>query len=205
MLDYEKDIIKKGFKYIAGCDEAGRGPLCGPVVAAAVILPIDYKNDLINDSKKLTEKMREKLYDEIIKHAISYAITIIEPKVIDEINIYEASRRAMVESINKLNIKPDYILTDAMPLFDFFGTPKEAIIKGDAKALSIASASILAKVTRDHIMDEYDKLYPQYNYKKNKGYPTKEHLELLEKYGPIDNIYRFSYGPLKKYIKVKNK
>lgn len=201
MLDYEQEIYKKGFKFVVGCDEAGRGPLCGPVVAAAVILPPTYQNEAINDSKKLSEKKREELYYEIVNSALAYAITIIEPKIIDEINIYEASRLAMVESIKKLKIRPDYILTDAMPLLDFFDTPKEAIIKGDAKALSIASASILAKVTRDHIMDEYDKLYPQYNYKKNKGYPTKEHLQKLEEYGPINDIYRFSYGPLKKYVK----
>lgn len=199
MLDYELDIYKHGFKYIVGTDEAGRGPLCGPVVCAAVIFPSSYKNELINDSKKLKEKDREILYEEIIKNALSYKITIISPKEIDEINIYEASRKGMVESIKGLTIEPDYILTDAMPLYDFFGIPQEALIKGDAKALSIAAASILAKVTRDRIMDELDQKYPQYNFKKHKGYPTKEHLELLEKYGPIEEIYRYSYGPVKKF------
>lgn len=203
MLDYEKDIYLKGFEYIAGCDEAGRGPLCGPVVAAAVILPKDYHNEKINDSKKLTEKVREELFIEIKEHALSYAIAIIEPKVIDEINIYEASRTGMIKALNELKIKPDFILTDAMPLYDFFEIPKEALIKGDAKAQCIAAASILAKVTRDHIMEEYDKIYPQYKLKKHKGYPTKEHLKLLDEYGPIEEIYRFSYAPLKKFIKEK--
>ena len=157
MLDYELDIYKAGFKYIAGTDEAGRGPLCGPVVCAACILPSDYRNELINDSKKLKEKDREALFDEIVNNALAYKITVISPQEIDEINIYEASRKGMVESIKGLSITPDYILTDAMPLLDFFGTPIEALIKGDAKAQCIAAASILAKVTRDRIMDELDK------------------------------------------------
>ena len=200
MLDYELDIYKAGFKYIAGTDEAGRGHLCGPVVCAACILPPDYRNELINDSKKLKEKNRELLFDEIIKNALSYKITVISPQEIDKINIYEASRKGMVESIKGLSITPDYILTDAMPLFDFFGTPIEALIKGDAKAQCIAAASILAKVTRDRIMDELDKQYPEYCFKKHKGYPTKQHLELLEKYGPIKEHYRYSYGPVKKFL-----
>lgn len=200
MLDYELDIFKSGFKYIAGTDEAGRGPLCGPVVCAACILPQGYQNERINDSKKLKEKDREELYEEIINNALAYKIVVISPSKIDEINIYEASRSGMVEAIKGLSITPDYILTDAMPLYDFFGTPIEPLIKGDAKAQCIAAASILAKVTRDRIMDELDEKYPQYNFKKHKGYPTKEHLALLEKYGPIKEIYRFSYGPLKKYL-----
>lgn len=200
MLDYELDIYKAGFKFIAGTDEAGRGPLCGPVVCAACILPPTYRNEKINDSKKLKEKDREELYDEIINNALAYNIVVISPSKIDEINIYEASRSGMVEAIKGLSIVPDYILTDAMPLYDFFGTPIEPLIKGDAKAQCIAAASILAKVTRDRIMDELDKEYPQYNFKKHKGYPTKEHLELLEKYGPIKEHYRYSYGPVKKFL-----
>lgn len=200
MLDYEKDIIKKGYKLIVGCDEAGRGPLCGPVVCAACILPLGYQNEDINDSKKLTEKKREKLFDIIIKDAISYAIVAISPKEIDEINIYQASRKGMELAIEKLNVIPDYILTDAMPLTKFKDIPQEALIKGDAKAINIAAASILAKVTRDRLLDEYDKLYPQYEFKKHKGYPTKKHLELLDKYGPIKELYRFTYGPLKKFM-----
>ena len=200
MLDYELDIYKAGFKFIAGTDEAGRGPLCGPVVCAACILPSTYRNEKINDSKKLKEKDREELYDEIINNALAYNIVVISPSKIDEINIYEASRSGMVEAIKGLSIVPDYILTDAMPLYDFFGTPIEPLIKGDAKAQCIAAASILAKVTRDRIMDELDKEYPHYNFKKHKGYPTKEHLELLEKYGPIKEHYRYSYGPVKKFL-----
>ena len=200
MLDYELDIYKAGFKYIVGTDEAGRGPLCGPVVCAACILPPDYRNELINDSKKLKEKDREALFDEIVNNALAYKMTVISPQEIDEINIYEASRKGMVESIKGLSITPDYILTDAMPLLDFFGTPIEALIKGDAKAQCIAAASILAKVTRDRIMDELDKQYPEYCFKKHKGYPTKQHLELLEKYGPIKEHYRYSYGPVKKFL-----
>lgn len=205
MLDYENEIFEKGFKFIAGCDEAGRGPLCGPIVAAAVILPKDYKNERINDSKKLSEKVREELFVEIKNNALCYAISVIEPHIIDEINVYEASRVGMVEALKKLDIKPDYILTDAMPLYDFFEIPKEAIIKGDAKAQCIAAASILAKVTRDHIMYELDEKYPCYNFKKHKGYPTKEHLKLLDEYGPVDELYRFSYSPLKKFTKKSNK
>ncbi len=203
MLDYELDIYQKGFEFIAGCDEAGRGPLCGPVVCAAVILPKDYHNEEINDSKKLNEKVREKLFIEIKEHALSYAICVVSPQEIDEINIYEASRIGMVRALNDLKITPDYILTDAMPLYDFFEIPKEALIHGDAKAQSIAAASILAKVTRDHIMQELDKKYPNYHFAKHKGYPTKEHLALLDEYGPIKEIYRFTYGPVKKFIKEK--
>lgn len=203
MLKYEEDIYQKGFNFIAGCDEAGRGPLCGPVVCAAVILPKNYHNEEINDSKKLTEKVREKLFIEIKEHALSYAICIVSPQEIDEINIYEASRIGMVRALKDLKIQPDYILTDAMPLYDFFEIPKEALVHGDAKAQSIAAASILAKVTRDHIMQELDKKYPNYHFAKHKGYPTKEHLALLDEYGPIKEIYRFTYGPVKKFIKEK--
>ena len=201
MLEYEKDIYKCGFKLIAGCDEAGRGPLCGPVVCAAVIFPENYHNDRINDSKKLNQKTREELFEEIKTNALSYAICIVSPKEIDEINIYEASRIGMVRALEQLNVKPDYILTDAMPLYDFFNIPKEAIIKGDAKAQCIAAASILAKVTRDRIMNELDIKYPEYLFAKHKGYPTREHLKILNEYGPIKEIYRYSYGPVKKFLK----
>ena len=197
MLDYEQPLYNKGYKRIVGTDEAGRGPLCGPVVCAACVLPPDYKNELINDSKKLTEKKRELLFDEIIEHALDYKIIAISPEEIDEINIYEASRKGMTLAIQGLKEKPDYILTDCMPLFEFDGIPQEDLVKGDAKAMCIAAASILAKVTRDRIMMEIDAKYPQYNIKKHKGYPTKEHLELLKKYGPIKGLYRYSYKPVK--------
>lgn len=200
MLDYEVSLHNKGYHLIAGCDEAGRGPLCGPVVCAACIMPENYVNEDINDSKKLTEKKRKELYDIIVRDSISYAIVEISPQVIDEINIYEASRKGMQDAISLLSVKPDYIITDAMPLLNFKEIPQEAIIKGDAKAINIAAASILAKVTRDKIMEELDKKYPQYQFAKHKGYPTKLHLELLEKYKPIKEIYRYSYKPVKKYI-----
>lgn len=205
MLEYEKKLIEEGYRLIVGCDEAGRGPLCGPVVCAACILPLDYKNDLINDSKKLTDKKRRELFPIIKEVAIDYAIVAISPQEIDRINIYEASRKGMQEAIKQLKVKPDYILTDAMPLIEFQDTPKEALIKGDAKAMCIAAASILAKVTRDDIMDDLDKKYPQYQLSKHKGYPTKLHLELLDKFGPVREIYRFSYGPVKKaaYQQIK--
>jgi ribonuclease HII len=197
MLDYEQPLYNKGYKRIVGTDEAGRGPLCGPVVCAACVLPPDYKNELINDSKKLTEKKRELLFDEIIEHALDYKIIAISPEEIDEINIYEASRKGMTLAIQGLKEKPDYILTDCMPLLEFDGIPQEDLVKGDAKAMCIAAASILAKVTRDRIMAEIDAKYPQYNIKKHKGYPTKEHMELLKKYGPIKGLYRYSYKPVK--------
>ena len=195
-LDYERALYKKGYKFIAGCDEAGRGPLAGPVVAAAVIFDKNYHNDEIDDSKKLSDKKRRKLFQEINENAIAYEITIISPEKIDEINIYEASRLAMFESVKRLQVKPDYILTDAMPLKNIT-IPQENIIKGDAKALSIAAASILAKVTRDDIMIELDRQYPQYGFAKHKGYPTKEHLSALQQYGAIEGVYRYSYGPVK--------
>ena len=196
MLDYEKDIYKKGYKLIVGCDEAGRGPLCGPVVCASCILPIDYRNELIDDSKKLTDKKRRILFEEIKKVAIAYAIVSIYPEEIDRINIYEASRKGMTEAIKRMNVSPDYILTDCMPLLEFPNIPQENLVKGDARAMCIAASSILAKVTRDDILDELDKEYPQYNLQKHKGYPTKEHIELLNKYGPIKGIYRYSYKPV---------
>ena len=203
MLDYEKPLFEKGYSLIVGTDEAGRGPLCGPVVCAGVIFPKDYVNEDINDSKKLSDKKRRVLFDQIIKDALYYKIIVIDPETIDRINIYEASRKGMTDAINALGVKPDYILTDCMPLFGFDGIPQENLVKGDANALCIAGASILAKVTRDNIMEELDKVYPQYNLKKHKGYPTKEHLELLEKYGPIKGLYRYSYKPVQKACEKK--
>ena len=197
MLDYENKLFDQGYKLIAGCDEAGRGPLCGPVVCACCILPPFYQNEMINDSKKLSEKKREILFEEIKRVALFYKIVCIEPEEIDQINIYEASRKGMTVAIKECGETPDYILTDCMPLFGFDGIPQENLIKGDAKAMCIAAASILAKVTRDKIMEEIDRKYPMYNIKKHKGYPTKEHLELLKKYGPIKGLYRYSYKPVK--------
>lgn len=200
MREYENKYIEQGYNVIAGTDEAGRGPLVGPVVCACVVLPNDYNNDEINDSKKLTEKKREKLYDIIMKDAISVGVSIISAKEIDEINILEASRKGMIESFKEANkkIKIDVLLTDAMKI-DTLDIPVEKIIKGDAKSISIAAASIIAKVTRDRLLLELDKKYPEYGFKDHKGYPTKKHLEAIEKYGIFDE-YRKTYGPVKKII-----
>ena len=197
-LDYEQQYYSDEIKYIAGCDEAGRGCLLGPVVAGAVILPKDFKCDLINDSKQLSEKQREEAYQIIKDNAIAWAVAEVSPQEIDEINILNASKRAMMLALEKLNHSYDMILTDAVKLPTTL--PFEAIIKGDAKAMCIAAASIMAKVTRDHICYELDKKYPEYQIGKHKGYGTKLHLEILKKYGPIKSIYRFSYGPVKKYF-----
>ena len=197
LLKYEKELYKKNITLIAGVDEVGRGPLVGPVVAAAVILPKNYKLEGLDDSKKLTEKKREKLYPIIMKDAIAVGIGEVSAKEIDEINIYEASRKAMMKAIDNLKIKPEYILVDAMPLFTEI--PFNAIIHGDALSLSIAAASVIAKVTRDKMMIDLDEKYPMYGFKKHKGYPTKLHLENLKKYGPLEN-YRFTYGPVRDLI-----
>jgi len=200
MREYENKYIEQGYNVIAGTDEAGRGPLVGPVVCACVVLPNDYNNDEINDSKKLTEKKREKLYDIIMKDALAVGVSIISAKEIDEINILEASRKGMIESYKEANkkIKIDVLLTDAMKI-DTLDIPVEKIIKGDAKSISIAAASIIAKVTRDRILLELDKKYPEYGFKDHKGYPTKKHLEAIEKYGIFDE-YRKTYGPVKKVL-----
>lgn len=203
LYQFEKDLWNKGYQNIAGCDEAGRGPLFGPVVAAAVILPHDFVLEGLTDSKKLSEKKREEYYPVIMKNALSVGVSIVTAKEIDDINIYEASRQAMLRAIDKLSIKPNYIITDAMPLAGFTDIPYEAIIKGDAKSITIAAASVIAKVTRDRLMYDIDKKYPEYEFGKHKGYPTKKHIELIEKYGIIDG-YRLTYGPVKKVIE-KNK
>ena len=197
LYQYETDLINKGIKLIAGVDEVGRGPLVGPVVTAAVILPANYKLEGLTDSKKLTEKKRDKYYDIIKKDAISIGIGIKDNNIIDEVNIYEATKLAMMEAINNLSIKPEHVLIDAMPLD--IDIPHTSIIKGDAKSLSIAAASVIAKVTRDRMMYELDEKYPMYNYKKNKGYPTKEHIEAINKYGIIPG-YRMTYGPVRDYL-----
>ena len=199
LLKYEHELYEQGYNLIAGCDEAGRGPLCGPVVAAAVILPKDYKLEGLNDSKQLSEKKRDKFFEIIKKDAISYGISIIDAKTIDEVNIYEASRMAMLDAISKLSVKPDFIITDAMPLNKENSMP---IIHGDALSITIAAASVLAKVTRDQIMYELDKKYPEYEFKSHKGYPTKKHLEIIKKYGILD-FYRKTYKHVKSLLEVK--
>ena len=193
----ERELHKEGYKLIGGVDEVGRGPLVGPVVTACVILPENFNLDGLTDSKKLTEKKRDYFFEEIKKQAISYGIGIVDEKRIDEINIYEATKEAMIEAINNCNIKPDYVLTDAMKLD--IDIPVRPIIKGDLRSITISAASVLAKVTRDRMMYELDKKYPMYDFKNNVGYPTKKHLEAIEKYGIIDE-HRRSYGPVKEYL-----
>lgn len=199
LYKYEKELYEKGFKYIAGVDEVGRGPLVGPVVTACVILPSDFSCPGLTDSKKLTEKKRELFYDYIMEHALSVSVGIMDEKVIDKVNIYEATKLAMYDAIDNSNIKPDYILIDAMKL-EKLSIPSLSIIKGDAKSISIAAASVIAKVTRDRMMDELDIKYPMYGFKKHKGYPTKLHVEMIEKYGIIDE-HRKTFNPVSKYVK----
>lgn len=198
LLEYEKALYNRGISLIAGTDEVGRGPLVGPVVAAAVILPKNYNLIGLTDSKKLSEKKRDKFYDIIMEDAIAVGIGIVGPEEIDKINIYEASRKAMIIAINNLQVKAEHILSDAMPLnLDVDST---SIIHGDALSLSIAAASVIAKVTRDRMMYELDKKYPEYGFAKHKGYPTKQHLDAINKYGVLSN-YRFTYKPVADVIK----
>lgn len=198
LWQYEKDLQAKGINIIGGTDEAGRGPLYGPVVAACVVLPQGFELEGLNDSKKLTEKKRNIFYDYIVENTI-YGIGIVSAEEIDKINIYEASRKAMVEAIRKVQkqIPLEYVLSDAMPID--IDVPVMPIIKGDAKSVSIAAASVIAKVTRDRNLYEIDKKHPEYGFKNHKGYPTKKHLEAINKYGLIDG-YRKTYGPIKNYI-----
>lgn len=178
-------------QYICGIDEAGRGPLAGPVVAGAVVLPKDCRILYINDSKKLSEKKREELFEIISKEAVSIGIGIVSPERIDEINILQATYEAMREAINKLTVKPDILLNDAVTI-PGIDTPQVPIIKGDAKSLTIGAASIMAKVTRDRMMYDYDKLYPEYGFAKHKGYGTKQHTQAILEYGATP-IHRMSF------------
>jgi len=198
LYEYEDKLYQEGYTYIAGVDEAGRGPLAGPVVAAAVILKKGAKLKYVNDSKQLSEKQREKALEEIKKHAVSISIAVSSVEEIDRINIYRATREAMHSAIDKLSIKPEFVLIDAMPME--MAIPSLSIIKGDTLSISIAAASIVAKTTRDQYMIEMDKLFPEYQFKKHKGYGTKEHLDLLKLYGPTP-IHRKSYEPIKSMIK----
>lgn len=197
MKDYENELYKQGIELIAGVDEVGRGPLVGPVVCACVILPKDYFNEQINDSKKISEKKREKLYDMIMNDAISVGVGISSEKVIDEVNILEATKLAMKEAIKNSKVKPEHVLIDAVKLD--IDIPSTSIIKGDAKSQSIAAASIIAKVTRDRMMDELDEKYPQYLFKKNKGYGTKAHIEAIRQYGIIPE-HRKTFAPCSEYV-----
>lgn len=205
LKDFDDSFRVEKAELIAGFDEAGRGPLCGPVTAAGCILPPDFDNDLINDSKKLTDRERRILFETIKREAVFYHVSVISSQTIDQINILEASRLGMQQAFDDMrehHIDVRYVLTDYVRL-DTLLVPQEDLKHGDARSLSIAAASILAKVTRDNIMLELDKKYPQYDLKKHKGYPTKEHLELIEKYGIVKDIYRLTYNPVKKILEKK--
>ncbi len=203
LYEYENELYDKGVKYIGGVDEVGRGSLIGPVVASCVVLPKDFVLEGLTDSKKLSEKKRNLFYDYIINNCVAYGVGIVSPEEIDEINIYEASRKAMIIAINKVReqINLEHVLIDAMPIN--LDIPTTSIIKGDAKSISIAAASVIAKVTRDSMMYELDEKYPMYGFASHKGYPTKKHIEAIHKYGLIDG-YRKSYGPVKEVLDVNN-
>ena len=200
LYKYENELWSKGINYIGGIDEVGRGPLVGPVVTACVILPKDFVLEGLTDSKKLTEKKRDEYYDYIMDHALSIGIGMMDNKVIDEVNIYEATKLAMYQAVENSKITPEHVLIDAMKL-EKLSMPSTSIIKGDAKSISIAAASVIAKVTRDRMMIELDKKYPMYGFKDHKGYPTKKHLEAIKQYGILDN-YRTSYKPVKEVIEM---
>ena len=197
LKEIEKDLYEKGFNNICGIDEAGRGPLAGPVVVAGVIMPKDSMIEGVNDSKKVSEKKREKLYDLILEEAISYSIAIIGQDVIDEINILNATKEGVTKVVEGLDIKPDLIVVDALEHINTKGIPYESIIKGDAKCYNIAAASIIAKVTRDRIMRQWDEIYPQYEFKSHKGYGTAKHIAAIKEYG-LCPIHRRSFT--KKFV-----
>ena len=196
LYKYENELYDKGLNFIGGVDEVGRGPLIGSVVAACVVLPRDFVLEGLTDSKKLSEKKRDEFYKIIWDKATSIGIGIVDEKVIDEVNIYEATKIAMKKAISDTNIKPDHVLIDAMPLD--IDVPTTSIIKGDAKSISIAAASVIAKVTRDRMMYELDKIYPMYGLASNKGYGTKKHIEAIKKYG-ITKYHRLSFKPVSEY------
>ena len=197
-LKYEKEQLNQGITLIAGADEVGRGPLAGPVVCAAVIMPLDDIIDGIDDSKKLSEKKRELLYDKIMEKAIAVSVEFVDEKIIDEINILQATKRCMAAAINNLKIKPNVVFVDALDGLEI-SVPQKAIIKGDALSYSIGAASIIAKVTRDRFMVEMDKKYPEYGFAKNAGYGTKQHIEAIEKYGIIKE-HRKTFKPVSDHL-----
>ncbi len=191
MNTHEKNAREEGYQLIAGVDEAGRGPLAGPVVAAAVILPLDYAHPEINDSKQLSAAKRERLYNIIEKDAVAFGMKVIEADIIDEVNILRASLQAMRDAVLELNESPDFLLVDGPHRIPII-TPQKPLIKGDCLSISIAAASIMAKVTRDRIMEMYHRQFPQYNFRQNKGYGTKEHLDAIREYG-VCKIHRKSF------------
>ncbi|PFK46107.1 ribonuclease HII [Bacillus cereus] len=197
MSKYENALREKGLAYIAGIDEVGRGPLAGPVVTAAVVLPEDFYIPGLNDSKKLSEAKRERFYDEINAKAIAIGVGIISPQVIDEINIYQATKRAMLDAIANLSCTPEHLLIDAMKLPS--PIPQTSIVKGDTKSISISAASIIAKVTRDRMMKELGKEHPEYGFEQHMGYGTKQHLQAIETYGVLEE-HRKTFAPIKDMI-----
>ena len=198
MLDYEDRFYSDEIKAIVGVDEAGRGPLAGPVFAAACILPKGYHNPGINDSKKLTEKKREALFEEIKENALSYGIASMSAEEIDQFNIYEATKRCMKKAIAQLKVPYQMIITDAMKL-EGYDVPLLAMVKADANCENVAAASILAKVSRDRYMKELEETYPNYKFSVHKGYGTKQHLEELKKFGPIEGVHRKTFGPVRRF------
>ena len=192
LKEEELSLYSDKIKYICGIDEAGRGPLAGPVVVAAVVLPQDSFIEGVNDSKKISEKKREKVFEEIINSAISYSVGIIDEKTIDDINILNATKLGLNTAIKGLSVKPDLILVDALTNIDTCGIPYKSVIKGDAKEYSIAAASIIAKVTRDRIMSQWDEIYPEYGFAKHKGYGTAAHISVIKEKGPC-KIHRKSF------------
>ena len=192
MKKMEEELYEKGIELIGGIDEAGRGPLAGPVVVACVVMPRDSIIEGINDSKKISEKKRERLYDEIIENAISYQVGIIDQKTIDDINILNATKLGLTTAVKGLTVKPEIILVDALTNINTCGIKYQSIIKGDAKCYSIACASIIAKVTRDRIMRQWDEIYPQYGFEKHKGYGTAAHIQAIKEYG-LCPLHRHSF------------
>ena len=197
---YERELREKGITLIAGVDEVGRGPLVGPVVTACVILPEKFDLPHLTDSKKLTERRREILYKEIQEQALGIGIGIVDNEEIDRINILNATKKAMNMAINNCKVKPEHVLIDAVKLD--IDIPTTSIIKGDLKSITISAASVIAKVTRDHMLYELDEKYPMYDFKHNKGYPTKKHIEAIKEYGIIKE-HRRSYSPVKEYVNNK--
>ena len=200
MYAYERAAASEGRTIVAGVDEAGRGPLAGPVAVAAVILPPECHLPRLNDSKKLSYAVREELFEQVTEHAVSYHVALIGAETIDSINILEATRMGMYEAIASLSPTPDEVLIDAVELPEL-SIPSKSIIKGDAKTASIAAASILAKVTRDRMMEDYDREYPNYGFAKHKGYGTREHIEAIQKYG-VCPLHRKSFEPIKSMLHI---
>ena len=198
LYKFEDELRSKGYNLIAGTDEVGRGSLVGPVVIAAVVLPPNFYLAKLNDSKKISAKVREKLFDEIKSAAISYSCVEVGVEEIDTINIYQAAAVGMYRAVSELTVKPDFVLTDAMKV-DFGEIPSQAIIHGDALSASIAAASIIAKVTRDRLADEWSKIYPGYGFDKNRGYGTKLHRDAIKKYGPTE-IHSKTFNPVKNIL-----